>query len=264
MKIKNHSRSYFINSNALFHLIFWLLVTLVFTIVFGRSWKSWTQSFYFVSLLLPVVLGTSYFFNFFLVPRFLLKRKYFWFALYFLYTLVVSLYLEMLVLTFSFMYLVNFEIFRMPPNSRDTLLLAVVLYLVVFSGSFLLMVQQVLNNRRELEAMKQEKSKMENPFLELMSNRKSVRVFYDEIDYIESWKDYIKLHSSDKRQITSKVRISVLEEKLPDFFIRIHRSFIVNRKKVTGFNNNEVEIGEIVLPIGRSYKQQGLLKLKTG
>lgn len=161
------------------------------------------------------------------------------------------------------MYMVNFEIYQIAPNSRDTLLLAVVLYLVVFSSSFLLMVQQLLNSRRELEAMKKEKMKMENPFLELLSNRKSMRVLFDEIDYIESLADYIKLHTTDKREITSKEKISALEEKLPDFFIRIHRSFIVNRKKVTGFNNNEVEIGAMVLPIGRSYKPQGLMKLRT-
>ena len=125
------------------------------------------------------------------------------------------------------------------------------------------MVQQLLKSNRELEAINEEKSKMENPFLELLSNRKLVRVFYDEIIYIESLADYIKLHTTDKREITSKEKISVVEEKLPEFFIRIHRSFIVNRKKVTGFSNNQVEIGAMVLPIGRSYKQQGLTKLRT-
>ena len=250
-------------SNPVFHVFFWLFITIVFTLVFGHSWGSRVQAFYFISLLLPVVMGTSYFFNYFLVPRFLLTKKYYWFALYFLYTIVVSLYFEMWVLTFSFMYLVNFEIYQIAPNSRDTLLLAVVLYLVVFSSSFLLMVQQLMKSNRELEAINEEKSKMENPFLELLSNRKSVRVLYDEIVYIESLADYIKLHTTDKREITSKEKISVLEEKLPGFFIRIHRSFIVNLNKVTGFNNNEVEIGATVLPIGRSYKQQGLSKLRT-
>lgn len=250
-------------SNPVFHIVFWLFISVVFTVIFGHSWGSRVQAFYFISLLLPVVMGTSYFFNYYLVPQFLLKKKYFWFGLYSIYTLVVSLYFEMLVLTFSFICLANFNLGKMDPNSSDALLLAVVMYMVVFFGSFLLMVQQLLNSRRELEAMKEEKSKMENPYIELLSNRKSVRVFYDEIVYIESLADYIKLHTTDKREITSKEKISVLEEKLPKFFIRIHRSFIVNRKKITGFNNNEVEMGSMVLPIGRSYKQQGLMKLKT-
>ena len=250
-------------SNPYFHIIFWIIVLVILTAVFGRSWGDSLSAYYFISLLLPVVMGTSYFFNYYLVPQFLLKKKYFWFGLYSIYTLVVSLYFEMLVLTFSFIYLANFNLGKMGPNSSDALLLAVVMYMVVFFGSFLLMVQQLFESRRELEALKNENQKMENPYIELLSNRKSVRVLYDEIVYIESLADYIKLHTVDKREITSKEKISVLKEKLPEFFIRIHRSFIVNRKKITGFNNNEVEIGTTVLPIGRSYKQQGLMKLKT-
>ncbi|MDB4582610.1 LytTR family transcriptional regulator [Draconibacterium sp.] len=250
-------------SNPYFHIIYWIIVIIIFTVVFGRSWGSGLQAFYFISLLLPVVMGTSYFFNYYLVPGFLLMRKYFWFALYFFYTLVISLYLEMLVLTFSFIYLANFELEQMGPNSSDTLLLAIVMYLVIFLGSFLLMVQQLLENRQELEALKTEKKKMEKPFLELVSNRKSVRILYENIVFIESLTDYIRVHTTRQEEIRSKEKISVLEEKLPDSFIRIHRSFIINRVKVTRFNTIEVELGEIVLPIGRSYKKQVLIKLKS-
>lgn len=250
-------------SNPYFHIVYWLIVFIVLTVVFGRSWGNGLQSFYFISLLLPVVMGTSYFFNYYLVPQFLLSRKYFWFALYFLYTLVISLYLEMLVLTFSFIYLANFELIQMAPNSRDTLLLAVVLYLVVFFGSSSLMVQQLLESHRELEILKTEKKKMEKTFLEIISNRKLVRIPYENIIYIESLADYIKVHTIRKEEISSKEKISVLEENLPDFFIRIHRSFIVNRNKIIRLNNSEVELGATILSIGRSYKKQALLRLKS-
>lgn len=248
--------------SPVFHIAFWAIVAGILTFVFGRSWGSNLQAFYFVSLLLPVVMATSYFFNYFLVPRYLLKRNYFWFGLYFFYTIVISLYLEMWVFTFSFIYLANFELGQMAPNARNTFLLAMVLYLVVFCGSFLLMVQQLIKNNRELEVMKEESKKLEKPFIELTSNRKQVRIPYDEILYIESLADYIKVHSTENREITSKERISVLAETLPEYFVRIHRSFIVNRQKVTGFNNNEIEMGETVLTIGRSYKKQALEKLK--
>ncbi len=249
-------------SNPVFHVVFWIFVTIILTVVFGRTWGNDLQAFYFISMLLPILMGTSYFFNYYLVPQYLLKRKYFWFALYFFYTLVISLYLEMIVLTFSFIYLANFELEKMAANSRDTILLAVVMYMVVFFGSFLLMVQQLFNSRRELEEMKEERKKMEISFLELTSNRKSVRIPYDEIVYIESLADYVKVHTTTKKEISSKEKISVLEELLPEFFIRIHRSFIVNRAKVTGFNNNEIELGETVLTIGRSFKQMALARLK--
>lgn len=248
--------------NPFFHVAFWIFVTFLLTVIFGHSWGNGLQAYYFISLLLPVLMGTSYFFNYFLVPRYLLKRKYFWFVLYFFYTLVISLYLEMIILTFSLIYLANFELEQMAANSRDTLLLAVVMYMVVFFGSFLLMVQQLYNSHRELEELKTEKKKMEKPFLELTSNRKLVRISYENIIYIESLADYIKVHSTQNGEVMSKEKISAIEEKLPDDFIRIHRSFIVNREKITSFNNNEVELNKIILSIGRSYKKQALQKLK--
>lgn len=236
----------------------------IFTAVFGRSWGNGLPAFYFISMLLPFVMGTSYFFNYYLVPQFLLKKKYGWFGIYFFYTLVVSLYLEMLVLTFSFIYFANFDLEKMGPNSSDTLLLAVVMYMVVFFGSFLIMVQQLFESNHELEELKTEKKKMEKPFLELTSNRKLVRIPYENIVYIESLADYIKVHSTQNGEVSSKEKISAVEEKLPDIFIRIHRSFIVNTEKIARFNSNEMELNGTVLNIGRSFKKQVLVKLKKG
>ena len=249
-------------SNPLFHIAFWVCITFFIALVFGKSWGNGLPAFYFISMLLPVVMGTSYFFNYYLVPQFLLKKKYFWFGLYFFYTLVVSLYLEVLVLFFSFIYLANYDLGQMGPNSSDTLLLAMVLYMVVFFSSFLIMVQQLFESHRELDELKTEKKKMEKPFLELTSNRKLVQIPYENIIYIESLADYIKVHSNNLEEISCKEKISALENKLPDSFIRIHRSFIINREKVTRFNNNEIEIGEVILNIGRSFKKQALAKLK--
>ena len=243
-------------SNPYYHILFWLVVVAVLTLVFGRSWGSGSRAFYFISLLLPVVMGTSYFFNYFLVPGYLLKQRYFWFFLYFFYTLVISLYLQMLVLTFSYIYLANFSWEVMDPNSTDTILLAFVMYLIVFVGSFIVMLQQLAERQRELEHFSKEREKMENPFLELVSSRQLVRIPYEDIIYIESLSDYIKVHSKTQDEITSKEKISVLAEELPEQFLRIHRSFIVNTTKITRFNANEVELNDIQLTIGRSFKKQ--------
>jgi len=208
-------------------------------------------------MLLPVVMGTSYVFNYYLVPYFLLKKKYFWFSLYFFYTLVVSLYLQMLVVFFSYMYLANFSLKEMRPNSIDDIIsLAFIMYFIVFVGSFLVMLQQLAERQKEIEHFLEEKKKMEKPFLELLSNRKMMRVPYEEIIYIESLSDYIKVHAENQEEITSKEKISTLEEKLPKQFLRIHRSFIVNTEKITRFNTNEVELNGVQLNIGRSFKKQ--------
>jgi len=97
-------------------------------------------------------------------------------------------------------------------------------------------------------------SKME--YLYVKADRKMVKINLDEILYIESLKDYVSIHTLDKRIVT-KQKISYLEEKLPsEDFLRIHRSFIIAVDKLDAFTATSVEIGEQEIPIGRSYKSE--------
>ncbi|MBN2615797.1 MAG: LytTR family transcriptional regulator [Bacteroidales bacterium] len=242
------------SSNPVYHILYILVVILVLTLVFGHSWGNNTAAFYFISMLLPIVLGTSYFFNYVLVPRFYLKKKFFRFGLYTFYMMVVSVYLEVLVLLFAFIYLVNFHFSKIGPNASDTILLAVILYLLVFVGSFFLMARQIKEKQEMIRQLMIEKEKMEVPFLEIMSNRKKTKIPYNDIIFIESLSDYIKINTISE-EIISKEKISTLEEQLPDMFLRIHRSFIVNKQKIKNFTYNEVVIGDTTLNIGRSYKK---------
>ncbi len=91
-------------------------------------------------------------------------------------------------------------------------------------------------------------------FLYFRADRKMVKVFLDDINYIESFKDYIVIHRQNDADLKVKYAISSVENMLPqDLFLRIHRSYIVSMKKVSAFTNTDVEIGKIELPIGRSF-----------
>jgi DNA-binding LytR/AlgR family response regulator len=93
-----------------------------------------------------------------------------------------------------------------------------------------------------------------NGFLYFRADRKMVKVFLDEIVYIESFKDYVKIHRTACKPLMVKQSISTLETMLPqNEFVRIHRSFIVATNKITAFTNHDVEIGAIELPIGKLY-----------
>jgi two-component system LytT family response regulator len=79
--------------------------------------------------------------------------------------------------------------------------------------------------------------------------------------YVESLSDYIKIHSADKT-ITTRETIGNIETKLPaKNFLRIHRSYIVNLKKMNSYTNEFVEIGKNAIPISRTYKENVLKKL---
>jgi DNA-binding LytR/AlgR family response regulator len=85
-------------------------------------------------------------------------------------------------------------------------------------------------------------------------DKKKYKVFLDDIDYIESMKDYIKIHTSTQEIIT-KYQISVIESVLdPTMFKRIHKSYIVNLNKITASSGAVVEIGKISIPVGRKFK----------
>jgi len=95
----------------------------------------------------------------------------------------------------------------------------------------------------------------------VQSNKKNIKVSYDDILYIESIKDYIKIHTT-KSKLVIKHGISAFEDKLDHRFLRVHRSYIVNSQKVTAYTKQDIEIGDIEIPIGDLYKKSALEKLK--
>lgn len=92
-------------------------------------------------------------------------------------------------------------------------------------------------------------------------NKKHVKIYYDDINYVESLKDYIRIHASNQ-EIVTREKISDLAKELPGYFLRTHRSFLVNSRKVTAFTAHDIEISEIVIPIGVSYKMAVMEALK--
>ncbi|MGZ3852441.1 MAG: LytR/AlgR family response regulator transcription factor, partial [Flavisolibacter sp.] len=95
----------------------------------------------------------------------------------------------------------------------------------------------------------------ERPFLFFNVGKKKVKMFLDEILYIESLKEYIKIVSRNK-SILTKFQLGQTEELLQNpNFLRIHRSFIVAKDKIDAFSATDVEIQGKLIPIGRSYKE---------
>jgi DNA-binding LytR/AlgR family response regulator len=94
-------------------------------------------------------------------------------------------------------------------------------------------------------------------------NKKKAMVNLDEIIYIESQKEYVNIVTATQSYIT-KLPLSEVEQQLgTEAFTRVHRSYIIRRDKVRGFSSTDVEVGDIKIPIGRSYKDF-VVKLLSG
>lgn len=98
-------------------------------------------------------------------------------------------------------------------------------------------------------------------YLFIKVNKEQVKIFLDDIIYIESIKDYLRIHTKTRSHITY-LRLNYMVEKLPESgFIRIHKSFIVSIKNIKAFRSDSVRIGEKELPVGRFYKKTFLAGL---
>jgi DNA-binding LytR/AlgR family response regulator len=95
------------------------------------------------------------------------------------------------------------------------------------------------------------------------ADRKMIKINFSEINYIESFSDYLKIYLNDKTIVTRET-ISSLEAKIPKTdFIRVHRSFIVSITKINSFTNEFIEINKKAIPISRSYKKDVLFRLEN-
>ncbi len=78
------------------------------------------------------------------------------------------------------------------------------------------------------------------------------KVFINDIVYIESWKDYIKLFLTTGKNLLVKQSISSMENLLSEHrFLRVHRSYMISVNKISGYNGLSVQLDSKEIPIGR-------------
>ncbi|MBR1881471.1 MAG: response regulator transcription factor [Muribaculaceae bacterium] len=89
------------------------------------------------------------------------------------------------------------------------------------------------------------------------SEYKLIQINLDHIRYIEGLKDYVKIYiEGSSRPILSLMNMKAMEQQLPaSRFIRVHRSFIVSKEKITEIDRNRIIFNDVHIPIGDSYKQ---------
>jgi DNA-binding LytR/AlgR family response regulator len=127
---------------------------------------------------------------------------------------------------------------------------------------FLKAVNRIVQAKQTVVAARPVVQSGERVYLFFNVGKKKVKVFLDEILYIESMKEYIRVNTKVKSVLT-KFKLTQVEELLSENnFLRIHRSFIVAKDKIEAFSATEVEMAGKRLPIGRSYKELVLRALE--
>ncbi|PQJ80154.1 LytR/AlgR family response regulator transcription factor [Polaribacter porphyrae] len=124
----------------------------------------------------------------------------------------------------------------------------------IFFERFFAAIQKFLKTKNTDCNFSNIKNIKKNNYVFVNKAKKQIKVDFDKIIYLESFKDYIKIHFKEDT-LMIKESISSFEKKIDKRFIRIHRSYIVNSEKITAFTKNDIEVGNIEIPIGNSYKE---------
>ena len=128
-------------------------------------------------------------------------------------------------------------------------------------NKFFQLAQQEVNG---VCALSEPGNSFKDDFIYIKENKKVIKVYLDEILYIEGLSEYVQIYTDTKKLIT-KTSMMNMEEKLPGGdFLRIHKSFIVSLSKIEAFTSASVDVPGKELPIGRSYKKAVLEKLHSG
>jgi len=117
---------------------------------------------------------------------------------------------------------------------------------------FLKAINKILNNTSRTENS--------NDFIVLKENKALHKVFFKDIQYIEAYGDYVKVILEEKVIVTHST-FSRFIESLPDYFIRTHKSFSINLKRLNHLSGNQILLDSHTIPIGQTYKASVLKAL---
>ena len=104
---------------------------------------------------------------------------------------------------------------------------------------------------------------MENDFIFVKSEYENIKINTEDILYIQGLKDYIKIYTQDaSKAILTLMSFKSILEKLPSkHFLRVHKSYIINIKKIKALQKTKVVVGDVQIPIGDTFKSRVLERL---
>lgn len=232
----------------LLHIFFWLGYYALFGFVWAED-GNYRDSYYLEFILLPARIGAVYTSIYLLIPKFLEKRKYLQFVFFYLISILLFGIIQQF-LTYFFYEQNTSVILSELLNLRKILRACVLINSTVL---FLSAIRIIQLYHRE----KERKDPNSKSYIFIKSDKRYHRVNEQMILYAEGLGNYLTYYLEDGQKI---IRYGSLKEALSELgknFIRIHRSYFINKKQVRSFNREGIEMtnGKL-LPIGMAYKDK--------
>lgn len=260
---------------AITHFLFWTGVLAFYTFYFGAREDAYGQSFLFVSLMLPITLATTYFLIYWLIPRYAMTRRFGWFTLYLVYTILASVYLELVILVLLYITVSGYQEIFVGASVSDQLEVMAAMYLVVLVAVSSQLWRRLSASEERNVRLEEEQSetvsrlriaemRLKNDTWYVRADRQTHRIATSDITFVESIRDYVKIHRQ-QGVLVSKMKLTDAENELSDAgFIRVHRSFLINPAHIVSWSSETIVLGADIVPIGRSYRSHVLESLSVG
>ena len=150
------------------HLLFWIIIHGLYTFLYGHRNAAYFSVLYLLICTSPVYLGATYFTLYFLIPQFLLTKRYRTYAIYFIYASLATIFLEIVILIYTAIIPQAPEGFwfrTVEPGSVDLFYLLAGIYGVVVLAAAIKLVKYSYESQRREQKLSREKLKAELKYL---------------------------------------------------------------------------------------------------
>lgn len=227
------------NSRLLSHIVFWLIYYVAYSVIWSGSFGL-KASFFLEFILLPVRMLAAYAVLLWLLPKFLAQKKYLGFFVYYALLLLSCAVLQRLFIFFFYEELLiqsNAALFDPASLFRAGMLINTTVLLV----TSIKLLSMYLNANQ---------TKAKTDRVEIKANRRTHIVETEQILYIEGLGNYVSYYLKNSEKLVSYISLKKAMTDLPDNFLRVHKSFIINRDHIESFSAEDIQIGDKTVPRG--------------
>ncbi len=247
---------YVLGSRPLTHIIFWVGYYIVFSLIWMRPEQGYFASFYLEFVLMPFRIGAVYAMLYILIPRYLIVRRYREFLLAYLALLLLTGFLQRLSSYFFYEFLL-FEqtgpFIDLSLYIRSIMLVNTTVILLGAVKIFSLYLLEVdRNQQRQMADGSRE-------FVEVKANRRTYLLQPSDILYLESMGNYVTYFLANGEKLVSYGSIKAALDTLPEEFLRLHRSYVVNLNHLHSYNADNVIVAGQELPRGKDIEDAVLV-----
>ena len=227
------------NRSIAFEIIFWLVGTLTMSLIFMSGCSSFSIAFMYSSLMLPAMIMAN---SLYKKISFQNRRKGIETVIWLGSAVIVSAYFGLCIGSWYLNEYSVGDIFMLNP------------VLIMFSIGSLCALNFLLKEKVFKRNLEPEKTDT----IEFISDRKKISLQVSKIKYIESNDSEVWVRCTGEESYRTKMNISRWEEFLNPHFVRVHRSFLVNKEHIVSWEATQVHLADETIPISRKYRASNL------